>query len=91
MTYEEAADVFADTLGKMRSRGAGGTRQAKAMALAEALLRAHDELVWRDDAMDRLKDAFGSGPLLYASYEAQDIVEREMLAMPAAEIKTEEH
>ena len=87
MTYDEAADVIEDVI---RGRE-NDAKLAGALRLAEALLRAREELVWRDDAMGRLKDAFGSGPLLYASYEAQDIVEREMLAMPAAEIKTEEH
>ena len=87
MTYDEAADVIEDVI---RGNDKDG-EQTTALRLAEALLRAREELVWRDDAMDRLKDAFGSGPLLYASYEAQDIVEREMLALPAAEIRTEEH
>jgi len=87
MTYDEAADVIEDMI---RGNDKDG-EQTTALRLAEAMLRAHDELVWRDDTMDRLRNAFGSGPLLYASYEAQDIVEREVLALPAAEIKTEEH
>ena len=87
MTYDEAADVIEDMI---RGNDKDG-EQTTALRLAEALLRASEELVWRDDAMGRLKDAFGSGPLLYAAYEAQDIVEREVLALPAAEIKTEEH
>lgn len=87
MTYDEAADVIEDMI---RGNDKDG-KLTGALRIAEALLRAREELVWRDDAMGRLKDAFGSGPLLYASYEAQDIVEREMLALPAADIRTEEH